>query len=60
MLSISEDLDEQEAEHSNKIVSLPPQEIAVGSGDVPITQISCGMHHTGSSMKDIKCYVLVY
>ncbi|XP_053398701.1 E3 ubiquitin-protein ligase MYCBP2-like isoform X4 [Mercenaria mercenaria] len=41
-----EDLDEQEAEPSNKIVSLPPQEITIGSGDIPITQISCGMHHT--------------
>ncbi|KAL4230611.1 E3 ubiquitin-protein ligase mycbp2 [Mactra antiquata] len=41
------DLDnEQETEQSNKIVSLPPQDITVGSGDMPITQISCGMHHT--------------
>ena len=39
---------DQEAEYSNKIVSLPPTEVVVGSGDVPITQISCGMHHTGT------------
>ncbi|KAL3880398.1 hypothetical protein ACJMK2_032642, partial [Sinanodonta woodiana] len=37
---------DQEGEFSNKIVSLPPAEVTVGSGEIPITQISCGTHHT--------------
>ncbi|XP_052283534.1 E3 ubiquitin-protein ligase MYCBP2-like isoform X2 [Dreissena polymorpha] len=36
---------EQDGEQSNKIVSLPPQEIPIGTGDVAIQQIACGMHH---------------
>lgn len=31
----------------NKVVSLPPQEICFGNGDVPATNIVCGQHHTG-------------
>ena len=46
--SYSDDLgSDQEAEYSNKIVSLPPTEVAVGAGEIPVTQIACGMHHTG-------------
>ncbi|XP_069130438.1 LOW QUALITY PROTEIN: E3 ubiquitin-protein ligase MYCBP2-like [Argopecten irradians] len=36
---------DQETEY-NKVVSLPPLEVTVGDGDVPVTQISCGQHHT--------------
>ena len=46
----SDDLgSDQEAEYSNKIVSLPPTEVTVATGETPITQIACGMHHTGNS-----------
>ena len=45
----SDDLgSDQEAEYSNKIVSLPPTEVTVATGETPITQIACGMHHTGN------------
>ena len=31
----------------NKVVSLPPQEICIGTGNSSVTQIACGQHHTG-------------
>ena len=31
----------------NKVVSLPPQEICIGTGNISVTQIACGQHHTG-------------
>ena len=30
-----------------KMTSMPPARVLVGTGDVPITQISCGLQHTG-------------
>ncbi|XP_048243746.1 E3 ubiquitin-protein ligase MYCBP2-like isoform X7 [Haliotis rufescens] len=29
-----------------KLVSLPPLEVQIGAGDVQVTQITCGQHHT--------------
>ena len=50
----SDDLgSDQDAEYSNKVVSLPPTEVAIGSGELPVTQIACGMHHTGK----FHCYI---
>ena len=52
---------DQEAEYSNKIVSLPPQEVSVGPEDVPVTQISCGMHHTGTHfIKKLSVFFSMY
>ncbi|CAI9731993.1 E3 ubiquitin-protein ligase MYCBP2-like [Octopus vulgaris] len=39
------EVDELETDYS-KMVSLPPAEILVGDGDIPVTQVSCGQHHT--------------
>jgi E3 ubiquitin-protein ligase MYCBP2 len=29
-----------------KVVTLAPGEVVVGCGDLPVTQIACGVHHT--------------
>ena len=29
-----------------KVVTLPPAEVQIGPGDIPVTQIACGVHHT--------------
>ncbi|WAQ99892.1 MYCB2-like protein [Mya arenaria] len=47
---------EGDNDQGNKIVSLPPQDIAVGPGDVPVTQIACGMHHTAVLLQNGEVY----
>lgn len=41
----SEGAGEAEADYA-KLVSLPPAEAVVGPGDIPVTQIACGVHHS--------------
>ncbi|KAK6172343.1 hypothetical protein SNE40_016020 [Patella caerulea] len=36
---------DQDTEYT-KLVSLPPAEITVDNGEIPVTQIACGLHHT--------------
>ncbi|VDH90727.1 E3 ubiquitin-protein ligase MYCBP2, partial [Mytilus galloprovincialis] len=41
----------------NKVVSLPPQEICIGTGEITVTQISCGQHHTVALLQNGEVYV---
>ena len=36
---------EAEADYT-KVVSLGPAEVVVGSGELAVTQVACGVHHT--------------
>ena len=42
---LAEGVHESEADYA-KVVSLAPAEVVVGSGDIAVTQIACGVHHT--------------
>ncbi|XP_076446720.1 E3 ubiquitin-protein ligase MYCBP2-like isoform X7 [Babylonia areolata] len=42
---LAEGVGESEADYT-KVVSLAPAEVVVGTGDIPVTQIACGVHHT--------------
>jgi hypothetical protein len=39
---------DHEQDHS-KTVSLPPAQVVVGTGERPVVQVSCGLHHTGKN-----------
>lgn len=45
MLCLTEGVHESEADYA-KVVSLAPAEVVVGSGDIHVTQIACGVHHS--------------
>ena len=45
----SGDEGDQEKEYT-KLVSLLPAEVVVGNGDVAVSQIACGQHHTGNTV----------
>ncbi|ESO93790.1 hypothetical protein LOTGIDRAFT_153260, partial [Lottia gigantea] len=36
---------DQESDYT-KLVSLPPAEVTMDTGDIPVAQIACGLHHT--------------
>ena len=39
-----------------RAMSLPPQKVVVGHGDVPVLQVACGMHHTVVLLSNGKVY----
>ena len=38
---------EQDTDYTKAGNSLPPSQVVIGNGKVPVTQISCGQYHSG-------------
>ena len=52
---LAEGVHESEGDYA-KVVSLAPAEVVVGSGDIAVTQVVCGVHHTVALLQNGDVY----